>query len=122
MRGARQLLTLRGPVPRRGLSCSQLHIIFDGSLLIEGDRIVEVGSTRRIENLRKARKARLIDVKGKVVTPALVDSGMRMAAGPAALRAFEQRIAGLPAPGGPASGLAEASRPRAGESMDSLRR
>lgn len=114
MRGARQLLTLRGPVPRRGLSCSQLHVIPDGSLLIEGGRIVEVGSTRRIENLKKARKARLVDVRGKVVAPALVDSGMSVAAGPPALRAFEQRIAGLPP--------AESARGRGAENVERVQR
>ncbi len=98
VRGARQLLTLRGPVPRRGLACTQLGLIRDGSLLIEGGRISEVGSTRRIENLRDARGARVLDVRGKVVIPGLVDTHMRASSAPPALRAFEQRIAGLPDP------------------------
>ena len=54
-----------------------------------------MGSTRRIENLRKAREARLIDVTGKVVTPGLIDSHMRLAGSPH-LQDFEQGIAGLP--------------------------
>jgi imidazolonepropionase len=90
---------MRGPAPRRGLFCSDLGVIRDGSLLIEDGRISEVGSTRRIENLRKAREARLIDVTGKVVTPGLIDSHMRLASSPQ-LQAFEQRIAGLAAPPG----------------------
>ena len=100
IRGARQLVTMRGPVPRRGLHCSDLGVIRDGSLLIEDGLIAEVGPTRRIENLRKARSARLIDVSGKVVTPGLIDSHMRFGSGPPRLQAFEQRIAGLPAPAG----------------------
>ena len=48
IRGARQLVTLRGPSPRRGLQLSDLAIIPDGSLLIRDDKIVEVGATRRI--------------------------------------------------------------------------
>ena len=86
---------MRGEAPRRGLSYSDLGVIRDGSLLIEDGRISEVGSTRRIENLRKARTARLVDVNGKVVTPGLIDSNVRLGAGPPLLQAFEQRIAGI---------------------------
>ena len=70
-------------------------MIPDGSVLIEDGVIRAVGPTRRIENLRQARNARLLDVRGKVVTPGLVDSRLRLSAGPAALRDFERRIAGL---------------------------
>ncbi|MCB9383876.1 MAG: amidohydrolase family protein [Bryobacterales bacterium] len=98
VRGARQLVTMRGPAPRRGLSCSDLGVIRDGALLIEDGRIAEVGSTRRIENLRKARSAHLIDVTGKVVLPGLIDGHMRLAPGAPRLQAFERRIAGLPPP------------------------
>ena len=93
------------------MSYAQLGLIQDGSLLIEGGRIQEVGTTRRIENLRKARSARLIDVSGKVVTPGLVDSHMRLAAGPPALEAFERRIAGLPASAPPE----RSARPRSSD-------
>ncbi len=69
LRGAKQLVTMRGPAPRRGAELLDLGVIQDGSVLIDGGRIDEVGSTRRIENLAKARGAKLIDVSGKVVLP-----------------------------------------------------
>src|SRR6185312_1480977 len=73
MRGARQLLTLRGPSgPRRGSAMQDLNIIPDGSVLIRGGVIEEGGSTRRIETLAPARQAREIDAVGTVVMPALV--------------------------------------------------
>jgi imidazolonepropionase len=74
IRGARQLLTLRGASgPRRGSAMRDLNIIPDGSVLIRGGVIEEVGSTRRIENLAPARQAREIDAAGKLVMPAFVD-------------------------------------------------
>lgn len=96
LRGARQLLTLRGPRPRRGLQLSDLGLIRDGSVLVHGETIVEVGSTRRIENLARARKARVVDVSGKVLLPGFVDPHMRLLFANPPLRSFEQRIAGAP--------------------------
>ena len=80
IRGARQLLTLRGASgPRRGPAMQDLNIIPDGSVLIRGGVIEEVGSTRRIENLAPARQAREIDAAGKVVMPAFVDPDTALA-------------------------------------------
>lgn len=94
IRGARQLVTLRGRAPRRGLELSNLEVIADGSMLIEDGVIVEVGSTRRIENLKAAKGARVIDATGKVVMPGFVDCHTRpVFAGPM-LRDFESRSVG----------------------------
>jgi imidazolonepropionase len=74
--GARQLLTLRGSSgPKRGADLSQLHVIEDGAVLIEDGTIVEVGLSRRLENLTAAKRARVIAANGCVVMPAFVDSG-----------------------------------------------
>ncbi|MDP9170003.1 MAG: amidohydrolase family protein, partial [Acidobacteriota bacterium] len=74
IRGARQLLTLRGPSgPRRGAAMNQLNVITDGAVLIRDGVIDEVGPERRVENLGKARKAREIDASGSIVMPAFVD-------------------------------------------------
>ncbi len=75
VRGARELLTLRGDQrPRRGPALKELGIIPDGSLLIRDGIIVQVGSTRRIENLAAARGAIEINAAGRVVMPGFVDS------------------------------------------------
>ncbi|MDQ6708329.1 MAG: amidohydrolase family protein [Acidobacteriota bacterium] len=75
VRGARQLLTLRGPSgPRRGPALQDLAVIPDGALLIRNGRIEDVGPTRRIENLRAARDAHVINAAGRIVMPAFVDS------------------------------------------------
>jgi len=81
LRGARQLLTLRGPsVPRTGSALGNLEIIEDGSLLIRDGVIVQVGSTRRLENLREARQAVELAVNGAVVMPGFVDASMAVQA------------------------------------------
>jgi imidazolonepropionase len=49
VRGARQLLTLRGPAgPRRGAALGELGVIPDGALLIRGGEILEAGPSRRV--------------------------------------------------------------------------
>jgi imidazolonepropionase len=75
IRGARQLLTLRGPKePRRGPALEELGVICDGSVLIRDGILEEVGPTRRVENLALARDAREIDATGRVVMPGFIDS------------------------------------------------
>lgn len=75
LRGARQLLTLRGPAgPRRGAASLDLGIIRDGSVLVRAGRIVAVGPTRRLENLAEARGAEVYEAQGAVVMPAWVDA------------------------------------------------
>ena len=82
VRGARQLLTLRGPAePRRGRALGELGIIHDGALLIEDGRIAEVGPSRRIENLVQARRAQEVDTTGRVVLPGFVDCHAHLVSG-----------------------------------------
>ncbi len=94
IRGARQLLTLRGPGPRRGAQLSDLGIIEDGSVLVVGERIHSVGSARRMENLQAARGAEVIDASGKVVMPGFVDSHTHLVFPAPRLGDFERRIGG----------------------------
>jgi len=63
-------------------------------MLIEDGVILEVGSTRRIENLKAAKGARVIDATGKVVMPGFVDYHTRPVFAGAMLRDFESRSVG----------------------------
>ncbi len=82
IRGARQLLTLRGPSgPRRGAHLRNLGIIQDGAVLIADGLIREVGPSRRLENLALARGADEIDASGRVVMPGFVDCHAHLAGG-----------------------------------------
>jgi imidazolonepropionase len=74
------LLTLRGSDrPRRGSDLKELHVISDGSVLIRDGILIEVGPTRRIENLVAARGAREINASGRIVMPGFVDSHTHLA-------------------------------------------
>jgi imidazolonepropionase len=75
VRGARQLLTLRGTSGlRRGADLKNLGIIQDGAVLIVDGRIEDIGPSRRVENLAQARQAEEIDASGSVVMPGFIDS------------------------------------------------
>ena len=65
--------------PRRGAALGDLGLIQDGSLLIRDGELVEVGPTRRVENLAEARKALEINAAGRVVMPGFVDSHTHLA-------------------------------------------
>jgi imidazolonepropionase len=94
IRGACQLLTLRGgPGPRRGPELSDLAIIRDGALLVSDGVIQEVGPSRRVENLAKARDAIEISATGRVVMPGFVDSHTHLMAPPPGVPEDELRRA-----------------------------
>ncbi len=92
--GCSQLVTLRGPVPRRGRALAELSIIRDGALLIREGRIQAVGSRRRIESLREARRAEKLDLGGRVVLPGFVDSHTHLIFPASRASEYELRISG----------------------------
>ena len=84
IRGARQLLTLRGPRGlRRGADLNEIGIIHDGALLIRDGVVQEVGPSRRVENLAEARDAVEVNAVGRVVMPGFVDSHTHLVFPPA---------------------------------------
>src|ERR1051326_6434627 len=89
IRGARQLLTLRGPDgPRRGAAMRDLGIVEKGSVLIVDGRIVaacEVDPSHGLEEF---------DASGKVRLPGFVDSHTHLVWVRPRLLDYEMRLAG----------------------------
>ncbi len=94
---AAQLLTLRGSglASRRGPQMSDLGIISDGAVLIDGKTIVAAGPTDEVAKHDLLRdSAEEIDCRGKIVLPGFVDSHTHPVFTAPRLVDFEKRIAG----------------------------
>ena len=92
--GCSQILTLRGPVPRRGRALGDPEILHGGAILVRDDRIAAIGPRRRIERLRGARRAEKLDLGGRVVLPGFVDSHTHLIFPASRAAEYEQRIGG----------------------------
>ncbi|MCK4358657.1 MAG: imidazolonepropionase [Candidatus Cloacimonetes bacterium] len=68
---ANQLLTIKSEGLKFGIEMQNLGIIQDGAVAILGEKIVDVGVTKKI--LRKFYSENIIDATGKVVMPGFVD-------------------------------------------------
>ncbi len=92
--GCSQLVTLRGPVPRRGRALRELGVIQDGAILVRDGRIVAAGRRRDVARSGEARRARRLEVGGRVVLPGFVDSHTHLVFPASRTGEYEQRIAG----------------------------
>jgi imidazolonepropionase len=92
--GCAELVTLAGPAPRRGKALRDLGVIRDGAVLTKGEFIAAVGSRRKIERLPGARRARKLDLGGRVVLPGFVDPHTHLVFAVSRAAEYEQRITG----------------------------
>src|SRR5712691_3990254 len=96
--GCAQLVTLSGPVPRRGPALNDLGIIRDGALLVRDGVVAAVGPRRKVEGLvarnRKYRRAEKLDLAGRDLLPGFVDSHTHLIFPASRAEEYEQRIAG----------------------------
>src|SRR3954447_12466435 len=85
---------MRGPMAaRRGFDLDEVGMILDGALLIRDGLILEVGATRRVENLAAARGAAEINATGRVVMPGFVDSHTHLVYPPRGPRGADEESA-----------------------------
>jgi imidazolonepropionase len=77
IKNAAQIVTVSGSnaQPKKGKSMSELHVIHQGGIVIEDDRIVFVGSDAEAQDYVDGLVGTpdIIDATGKTVTPGLVD-------------------------------------------------
>ncbi|MGB6877767.1 MAG: imidazolonepropionase [Candidatus Acidiferrales bacterium] len=89
-----QILTLRGAAPRRGRALADPSILLDGALLVRDGHIAAAGPRRRVERLTESRRARKLDLAGRVVLPGFVDSHTHLIHAASRAAEYEQRISG----------------------------
>ena len=92
--GCKELLTLHGPVPRRGRALAEPGIIRDAAVLVRDGRIAAVGRRRDVSRLAEAQRAKKIDLGGRVVLPGFVDSHTHLIFPASRADEYEKRIAG----------------------------
>ena len=92
--GCAELLTLRGPWPRRGKNLSQIGLVPDGALLVSDGKIVAVGRRRDVARHALARRAEKLDLGGRVVLPGFVDSHTHLVFPASRAHEHEKRVAG----------------------------
>ncbi|MDD3349262.1 MAG: imidazolonepropionase [Eubacteriales bacterium] len=71
---AEQLVTCSGISAKKGAEMKRLSVIPDGAVMIEGDTIKSVGTTRELIKHYGPEKCKIIDCTGKAVLPGFVDS------------------------------------------------
>ncbi len=69
-----QLITMAGPVPRRGDQMKELGLIVDSGVAVAGEEILAVGESDEVEGRAPlSESCTVIDAAGAVVTPGLID-------------------------------------------------
>jgi imidazolonepropionase len=89
-----QLVTLAGPRrPRVHAELSEISLISDAALLVEGDCITTVGTYAELRS-QIPNDATIIDAEGRCVTPGFIDAHTHLVFAGNRADEFEKRIAG----------------------------
>jgi imidazolonepropionase len=90
-----QLITMQGPVPRRGKTMSDIGLVENGAIAVSGDEITAVGKSDDISGkVEPAENCVVVSADGKVVTPGLVDPHTHPVFARTREKEFEMRLAG----------------------------
>jgi len=90
-----QLVTMQGPVPRRGKDMAEIGLITDGAVVVSGDEIMAVGKTAEVaRDVDPAGHCVVISADNKVVTPGLIDPHTHPVFAGSRELEFEMRLAG----------------------------
>ena len=90
-----QLVTMRGPTPRRGDAMREIDLLKNAAVAVQGDTIVAVGLSTQIErDFPPAEDGAVLDAGGRVVTPGLIDPHTHPIFSRTRENEFEMRIQG----------------------------
>jgi imidazolonepropionase len=101
VRNAKQLLTLRGgsEAPRKGPEMTDLGLIEDGAVAVQGDHIAAVGSDREVSRqISIGSHTVIIDASDRVVLPGFVDPHTHPVFAGTREEEFELRLKGVSYP------------------------
>lgn len=91
---AAELVTCAGKGPKHGKDMSDIGMIKDGAVLIDGDKIVAVGTTEQLKQQCSGIDCEIIDATGKTVMPGFVDSHTHFVFGGYRADEFSWRLKG----------------------------
>jgi imidazolonepropionase len=98
IKNASQLVTLHDPQkigPKCGSMMTNLDIINNGAVAVNGSRIVAIGETNKLlKQVNLTKRARVIDAEHRVVTPGLIDPHTHPVFAGQRAAEFELRITG----------------------------
>lgn len=94
IKNASELVTCRGEGPKHGKDMSEIGMIKNGCVVVEGDLIVDVGTTEDILNKYTQEEYKVIDASSKAVLPGFIDSHTHLVFGGYRADEFSWRLRG----------------------------
>lgn len=89
-----QILTMKGVAPKRGRAMLDLGIIKDGFVACEDGKIFAVGRMKDFKKVGISSKAKIIDAKGCVVMPGLIDCHTHLVFAGSRAGEFAEKLSG----------------------------
>jgi imidazolonepropionase len=94
IRGASQVVTVAGRPPRRGGALADLGVLGEAAILVRDGAIAAVGPAGKVERLKEAKSAELLELDGRVVLPGFVDSHTHLIHAASRAEEYELKIQG----------------------------
>ncbi len=94
IRHAAELVTCKGPAPKKGKDMADIGLIYDGGVLIHDDKIFAVGTTDELDKMVNMDEYEVLDASGKTVLPGFVDSHTHYIFGGYRANEFSWRLKG----------------------------
>lgn len=94
IKNANELITCKGNAPKYGKEMSDVGMIKNGAVVVEGDIIVAVGTTEEILSKYNVNEYKVIDASNKAVLPGFIDSHTHLVFGGYRADEFSWRLRG----------------------------